>query len=656
MVANSSATGWIATGGLVAAVLASFLAVDVGGWDPVGPLRFLLIPTLAAVAVAAMAFGAREHGGRCRSPLGYVWVALLAWLGLASLFAVDPLHAWIGTPDRHFGFVTWVLLAAVWLATLQTGPTAHRWLVVATAVAAAASGAWAILELFDIAPIDRTFDGGRLGGPFAQPAYLGAAMALAFPVGLGVAIAAWSGRVDDRWPVAIVGLAGAVGGLFALVASQSRAAWVGTVVAGIAVAWRQRARGAHALARPAGRVALLVAAALAAITMIVTPVGTRIASLVDPAGIIDGRTDEWTVALRTLWTSPIVGHGPEGYRVVFGEHVDAAYAIEHGRTVITDRAHNGLLDVGVTAGLPGLLLYATLVGFVLAQAWRSLASDSPIEVGLASGVGAYFLAQFFLFPVAEIEVAAWILVGALFAIKAEPQTQMTAVRRPLLILAGAAAGLFGVAAVVAGVLDVAADRRIASATDALTRDDPTTALADADRARELRPDSIRYHFIGARIAERVVLPQGFSAALERLEDGLERSPRDPALTSEQAEDALDLARQTRDPDDLAQAQALAIAVATSDPNNVQNQLRLGIVLASTGDVEAAETALREAAWLGPSQGEARFNLAVLLMQEERFGEARIEAEATAAVEPQSAPDVAALIDEIDRRTGVATDG
>ena len=95
--------------------------------------------------------------------------------------------------------------------------------------------------------------------------------------------------------------------------------------------------------------------------------------------------------------------GPEGYRVVFGESVTQSYAQTYGREQIVDRAHNGLLDIGLTIGVPGMVLMIILffvVGRVVFEAFRS---RDPILVGIGAALLAYLVQQQFLFPVAEIE-------------------------------------------------------------------------------------------------------------------------------------------------------------------------------------------------------------------------------------------------------------
>ena len=89
-----------------------------------------------------------------------VWLALLGWLAVASVRALDPLHAWIGTPDRRLGWLTWLLFACAYFAGQSLGRDRDA-LVVARAAACAgiALGVYTLAELLGFAPVDVEFAG-----------------------------------------------------------------------------------------------------------------------------------------------------------------------------------------------------------------------------------------------------------------------------------------------------------------------------------------------------------------------------------------------------------------------------------------------------------------------------------------------------------------
>src|SRR5690606_31272401 len=135
----------------------------------------------------------------------------------------------------------------------------------------------------------------------------------------------------------------------AAVGSGARAAWVGLAASAIIVAAMRRDDIIRLVARRPRRHVAALAAGLAvagAAIVVWSPLGDRVAATFDrdePGG--SGRLDEWRVATRVIADRPVIGAGPEGYRVVFADGVDRAYERDHGRDPLPDRAHAAPLDL-----------------------------------------------------------------------------------------------------------------------------------------------------------------------------------------------------------------------------------------------------------------------------------------------------------------------
>ena len=98
---------------------------------------------------------------RAPRPITFVWVALIGVLLLATIRAVDPLSAWIGTPDRRLGFLAWLTLPALFLAGHScTTRAATRILLRAGTTGASVLGLWAAAEVAGHAPLGLTFAAG----------------------------------------------------------------------------------------------------------------------------------------------------------------------------------------------------------------------------------------------------------------------------------------------------------------------------------------------------------------------------------------------------------------------------------------------------------------------------------------------------------------
>ena len=514
---------------LAALAPVAMLAVDPGGWFPFGPVKWLAVSTLVLTG-AALVLWTRPL--RVPELVRAGLLVLVGWMAVAAVAGEDPTAAWIGTPDRRFGVLTWGLCALVLvvgrsLDARVDGPV----VVTGLLVAGAGVGVVATAEALGFEP-DVLDVGTRLTGTFGSSAYLGAATALLLPVAVGVALGAGARR---RRLVA-AGTSALL--LVACLGSGARAAWLGLLVAALAAAvaaWRELR---DLLGRHRARAAAAVLAGLAAVALLAlaTPVGPRLAALDDrDAAGGQGRLDEWRVATAVALDHLPFGVGPEGYRTVFAEGVDREYVQEHGRDELTDRAHSGPLDVLLAGGVPALAAWVLVAMVVTRSAWSLLRWAPAWQRGLAAGVVAHGTGQLLLFPVMELEPVAWLMAGLVLAARPVRLLQRhgqpaSGRRRPVARPLVAALGLGAAAALVAGGLDVAADRRARTAADRLAAGDTDGALAAADDAADLRPDEVRLHLLAARAA--VADDRGTLAALERVADALDVSPRDPVALLE----------------------------------------------------------------------------------------------------------------------------
>jgi len=611
---NPSARGWVVAALPVAAVL----AVDPGGLSPFGPVKWALVPTLVFLAVAVLP----GRGRRLTVARATVvpWAVLLGVVALAAAFGVDPLYAWTGTPERRFGVLAWVLGALAFAVGQQLDEDDARFVTASAAAACAAVGLWATAENLGWEPVRLTGAGGRPLGTVGSSAYLGAVGALLTPVALGISLDLRWHR-DARRAATVAGAAGAA----ALVLSGARAAWVGTAVAlVVAVAARRGALRRHRALR---RNLALAGAAVAAFALVAGATGRLGDAVTAAEGGPRGRLDEWRVAARMVARDPILGAGPEGYRIAFARAVDDDYEQDHGRNPLPDRAHSAPLDVAATTGLTGLAAYLALLVVVGRFLLRALRTSPSWVAGTAAGLVAYAAQSSFLFPVAELEPVAWLLAGIVVSRCVRP-VERRALARPRLVpaVAGVAAG----AALVAGVLDVAADRRARATLAAVSRDE---AVDEPAASARLRPDAVRYRLVAARAEASGTAPGGWGRALAQVDRALDVSPRDPVAGAERGRLLLDRARLSGDPDHVRAARTALERLASRDPRNAETLLRLGLARDLDGDLPAAEEAWLEAERLAPRSAAGPANLALAYARAGRWDDARAAARRALAREP-----------------------
>lgn len=616
--------------------VAATVGLDPGGWYPFGPAKWAAVSVIAMVALAtSLRMSAVPVAGRIR----LAWAVFLGWAALCALAGLDRFYAWTGTPERHLGVLTWLLCLGTFVAGHRVsglGRRAVEAVAVGAAVAATLMGIYAAVEAWWRAPIALDATSGRLGGPFGSAAYLGAAGCLLLPTALGLGAAARGWR---RW----LGWSGAVGAAFAVGGAGTRAAWVGLGMAVLVVGVARRRGGSSVRVVAAGAVVLcaMVTGAMASST------GSR------ATDVTSSRSDEWRIAARVIAAHPVVGVGPEGYRIAFPGEVDAAYERAHGRSVVPDRAHDVLADQAAALGMPGLVLFVLLLAAVAGPIGRTLRQGSALGAALAAGAVAYVTQQLFLFPLGELEPVLWLVLGLIVGTapaRTEPadtapggtaRRSTSARGRPVAVSAAfAGAGLLAVL----GGLDVAADRAAHASLRART---PAAAVAPAQRARRLRPDVLRYRLVAARALAGTGVPADLDRALGVLDHDPNPSPADPIAAEERATLLGLRARRSRDPGDLADAVAAWRLLVQRDRFNAHRTEQLGLALADAGDLAGAAAPLEAADGLAPRDPQPTLELARLYQRLGRHDDAAAAARRALAKAPKD-PSVRAVAAEIER--------
>ncbi len=155
--------------------------------------------------------------------------------------------------------------------------------------------------------------------------------------------------------------------------------------------------------------------------------------------IEDSRISGWKVSLGALRDRLILGYGPENFSIGFDEYYDPALpGIEKMPGVVHswwDRAHNFIFDIGVTAGVPALIIYLALFGVLFWQLQRlkhypnlRIASESTNDSIIAHGIQAtfiaYLVANFFSFDTFSTYLISFLLIGYSLHLVSYPNLRM----------------------------------------------------------------------------------------------------------------------------------------------------------------------------------------------------------------------------------------
>lgn len=555
------------------------LVFDPFGWAAFGPLKWAVVSTLSLAAASVMWLRSFEH----HRPSTLAWIAFLGWGAICAAVGLDPLYSWIGTPERHLGWVGWLMFGLVFLVGQNL---VDRVSLLARAATLATLGVtfYALLELVELAPVDLVIESARVGGPFGSPAYLGAACVLLLPI-TGALAADPGEKRPWRWAAT----AALLGGVVAVIASQTRAAWLGIAVSAVVMA---------PLWWPTVRRRWWLMAAGAIVVIIATPIGPRLVDSFE--GDLQARADEWRMGVAVISDHPLLGVGPEGYRLAFPSVVDADYERLYTRQATPDRSHNGALDTAAMFGLPGLAAYIAAVLFIFSRSWKAVKSRTPLLIGFGAAAIGYMVQQQFLFPVAEIDVLFWLLAGVVVA----STGPLASVMKPPVIVA-ILLGSLSVVSMLGGSLDVVADHRVLD-----SQRNPLAAKGTTDQATTFRPDSMRYWLAAADARAR---DGQLEAAIARMDQALSISPLDPILLATKGRILLAMADSTGSDDDIARVVAFYEELLAGDPHNAQNLLRAGTAYVLAGAFGNAEEAWLTAADLAPTSAIPFSNLARLYL-------------------------------------------
>ena len=298
---------------------------------------------LWALAVVGMTVWAwRALNGRStlfHTRIFWAVLALLGWIVLATVLSVHPPTSLLGKYARFEGLISFFSYAALFFLAVQVLRTAgqRRALARSAVLAGALVAFYGVLQYLGLDPItwgQLPFASGRAFSTFGNPDLLGTYLVLPLLVAPALAL------TEDRtgWRVAY-------GLCFFLLAAAwvvafTRGAWIGGIV-GLALLTVAVVRGRVrllagdlvSLAVAVGVVAVLVVRSLGSSSE-VTNVASRFRSILDTgSGSALTRREIWKSALEMVRDRPLVGHGPDTFRLVFRQYETAAYSRAAGSTV-----------------------------------------------------------------------------------------------------------------------------------------------------------------------------------------------------------------------------------------------------------------------------------------------------------------------------------
>ncbi len=371
-------------------LLMAVLVVDPGTLQVFGAPKWLILCLGVPVAFAATA----ATGPVRATPIGRPLLAIVAVVVLATVFGIAPTLSFWGAPFRFAGAVTWLLWAVVAVvgATLAgRDPRLRLRFADILAVAMVVQAVVAVLQRAGIDPFDieSDLDRSRAWGTLGNASVLGALSAFALPVLVGTAGPGTTGLRRG----------GALAAIITLALAGSRGAALGGLVGLVVLAVARRD-----LRRPAAAAGVVLVIGV----LVVPGTSERVVGGSELASATaSGRLELWERSLPLVVDRPLLGSGPETFRIRFPAEADESFVRQAGDDRIRDRAHNLILDTLVTSGIAGLAALVWLGVVVVRRRDR----DDPATLALVAGLAAYLVVLQFHFADPTVDALVWLALG-----------------------------------------------------------------------------------------------------------------------------------------------------------------------------------------------------------------------------------------------------
>ena len=302
-----------------------------------------------------------------------VWLVFLYYgaVLISTIFGVAPLASVFGSHYNFMGLITRVCFVVVMLTLIAgIGVSQQRLRVVLWGITATGFlvAIYATAQSFGVEPFVspslytfRSPQGPlvRVSSTLGHSDYLGNFLLYTTPVSVALAFA-------ERGWGRLMAIAAAALSTMALVFSGTRGAWLGIVCGGIVFAFLEfRSLGFKVIRlHPIGIAVFLLLALLITFSIVLSPVSQsvveRMRAVVKEGVYSSGRVVLWRDSLRMVPAFPFVGCGPEGYRKAFLGFKSKALA-QLSPKANNESPHNAYLDVAISHGVAGAVLYIAII-------------------------------------------------------------------------------------------------------------------------------------------------------------------------------------------------------------------------------------------------------------------------------------------------------
>lgn len=340
--------------------------------DPWVAPKIAALGILTGVGLISLAVGWARNAVEMRKvPLGWLMLAFFAIAGVATATALHPITAIFGGSTQRAGLLAFAIAGGTFVLASQLVVGKQRMLTLSRSVmiGGALVGFIGLIQSLGYDPLGIQlavlWEIGRgtstIGNSDWTGTYLVVPVVISGGLMLGEKQSVMRGVASACFTLATLGL------LITLTRGAWLAAFVGLAVVGFAF-WRSGERLPRSVLWTAGAAAILL---VAVFVMKSSDILGRFADLSRGADrATGGRTVIWSESLAVIARHPLLGVGPDSFRLGWFP-VRSLGSVATGASGVAEDSHNVLLLLAATIGIPGMLVAAATAIATLNSGFRS---------------------------------------------------------------------------------------------------------------------------------------------------------------------------------------------------------------------------------------------------------------------------------------------
>jgi putative inorganic carbon (HCO3(-)) transporter len=342
---------------------------------------------------------------------------------LSVFSAENKLLAIYGVPGRYEGLITIILYFMLFIIARLYNEFNDRLFIIILTTGIIVS-IYGIMQTFGIDPFPRDIMritwGARAFSTMGNPNFLGSYIVLIIPASIYLYI------IKRNY----IGLVGYIILFYCLLSTNTRGAWLGTIVSIMCFMTMHYINYKYNKAEFKRYIILFVITIIILLLYNYNSDGAllnRFLTITADAKefLTDGDKSDYTGAHRGfIWKhvmelikmKPLTGHGLENLGEVFVKYYSEDMIELWGRVRYPDKAHNEYLHIAVSSGIPSLLIYLSFILLIIRNGLIKLKSNNLMLLLLSSVIG-YMAAAFFNISVVSVVYIYWIFLGLIASYK-----------------------------------------------------------------------------------------------------------------------------------------------------------------------------------------------------------------------------------------------